>query len=124
MREVVKQEIKEAVRRRDICCRTCGSTENLQVHEIKPNVISGEATLDDCTLLCWECHQIIHKYHGKINFRKLTIIGQKKSDKKMGRPRGSKDKLRRSRDGYLNRWRNRKRGTNTSVNCSKLSKYW
>lgn len=48
-------------------CHRCGSTENLQMHHIKPLSKNGSYTLDNLELLCEECHKEEHGIGGLLN---------------------------------------------------------
>lgn len=48
-------------KRHKIICDTCNSRENLIRHHILPAGIGGNDDKDNCAVLCYSCHKIIHQ---------------------------------------------------------------
>lgn len=58
----IGSKLKKAVRNKcDNKCSVCQSTENLNIHHIKPYAKGGLNELDNLTLLCDECHADAHE---------------------------------------------------------------
>ncbi len=68
-----RTDLRNAVIRRDQCCRQCGSVENLQLHHIVPAGV-GEDHIDNLMLLCRRCHGQISAQdkHRKRNDRGIS----------------------------------------------------
>jgi hypothetical protein len=59
-----QKQVRPIIIERDKRCRTCGSTENLEVHHISYEHRGDDINhLENLTLLCRGCHQIIHNYY-------------------------------------------------------------
>lgn len=55
------KNVRNKIIERDKCCRTCGSIVFLEVHHITYENRANELNhLEDLTLLCRDCHQLIH----------------------------------------------------------------
>ena len=59
---------KEDVHSRDVTCVYCGSEGSarnpLTVHHVQPRCQGGASSADNCILLCWLCHQDLHRQQG------------------------------------------------------------
>lgn len=104
-RKFLSEGIRKKILEHDnYCCRMCLSKENVEIHELTPQSLGGELSLDNCFTLCYRCHVYIHNApYFKLFKRKATREGLKKA-KNVGK-RG-KDKKPRRRDGYIRRWQN------------------
>lgn len=78
-----KKELRRQLIERDgECCYLCGSKTRLDIHHIIFKRNGGKYTLENCVLLCWECHHVkLHK--NKENEKHYTrIIIEKKANEK------------------------------------------
>lgn len=58
------QGVRSKIIERDKCCRMCGKNSDFVVHHIYYTHRGDELNhLDDLTLVCGNCHQIIHTYY-------------------------------------------------------------
>ncbi len=59
-----QKEVRPKIIERDKRCRTCGTNENLEVHHISYEHRGDDLNhMEDLTLLCRDCHQIIHDHY-------------------------------------------------------------
>lgn len=56
---VSRQKLKPEVMERDIFCRACGSTVDLEVHYVSPDPVQRD-NLDYLTCFCIDCHRKLH----------------------------------------------------------------
>jgi 5-methylcytosine-specific restriction endonuclease McrA len=57
-------DYKRIVHARDKVCLSCGSSNRLTVHHVKPKCQGGPNTPENCILLCQICHRNLHKSEG------------------------------------------------------------
>jgi len=111
-RKFLSENLRIQILERDnYCCRMCLSKDNIEIHELTPQALGGKLSLDNCFVLCYNCHLHIHnsRFFKDLN-KKSTKEGSRLARKKgkiLGRPMGSKDKYPRRRDGYIARWSGR-----------------
>ena len=55
---VIREQVYDKCNHR---CAICGDDENLEIHHIVPVHDGGQTEVDNLTLLCHECHQLVHK---------------------------------------------------------------
>jgi len=58
--EAYRQLCREVLERDGWRCQSCGRTEGLQVHHIRPRSRLGDDTAENLIALCAECHQKVH----------------------------------------------------------------
>jgi 5-methylcytosine-specific restriction endonuclease McrA len=69
------RELREQAVVRDLGrCRTCNTTEELEVHHRRYPAIWGEETVEDLTTLCRTCHEIITAHLERQRFRKRLPV--------------------------------------------------
>ncbi len=99
------------LRRDKYKCRLCASNEDVEVHHITPQSLGGEYVLENLLTLCYKCHHFLHFCNPMVaikSHKELTKEGirqARKNGKNIGRPKGSKDKQKRSSQGYINRYK-------------------
>ncbi len=85
-------------------CLLCGDVEDLKRHHLKPKVLGGTNDKYNLITLCHYCHWYLHNNPKfKIYHSNLVKFGMKKAaanGKNIGRPKGSRDVLPRSKKGY------------------------
>ena len=55
-------------------CAMCNSTELLEVHHIRPQVLGAEHTRMNTMTLCHHCHKVITKYYNIVIGRPNTYL--------------------------------------------------
>lgn len=68
-RATPSKRLRLAVHARDRACVGCGSRLGLQLHHIRHWANGGPTNLANLTLLCWSCHNSLHRYGWHITRR-------------------------------------------------------
>lgn len=61
--------VYQAVTERDVCCRVCGSTQNMERHHIRGRKFTST---QDVVLLCGTCHDFLHV---RVGGKRLRVSG-------------------------------------------------
>lgn len=74
-----KKELRKQLIARDgNCCFLCGSTSRLDIHHIVFKRDGGKYTLNNCVLLCWDCHHVkLHKNKESERYYTKLILNKK-----------------------------------------------
>ena len=65
-REAYRELCREVLERDGWRCQSCGRTEDLQVHHIKPRSRLGDDSAENLIALCVKCHQDAHGHSASI----------------------------------------------------------
>ena len=82
-RESVEDKTYKAVYERDNgICRVCGSGRNLHLHHViyRSEDKSKINDINNCIMLCNECHEIVHKNKRKWQPILLEMLGRTKDE--------------------------------------------
>lgn len=103
---------KQVFERDNYRCRMCLSKKDIEVHELTPQALGGEVSIDNCFTFCYRCHVHMHNapYFRLMNRQstKRGLLNALRKGKTLGRPKGSKDSKPRKKDGYYRRYANKR----------------
>ncbi len=55
-------------------CLTCKSTDNLEVHHIKPQTLGGDSFEDNLITVCKPCHNVLTSYHRALRLKYKYVL--------------------------------------------------